>query len=151
MLFLSFCQSHQKCFSLFTSLFARVNFRALLKLSIGFLKSQIVVPFLWHGAVVKNLPADAGDTRDVGSVPGLGRSLGVGNGNPPPYSCLENSKDRRACLTPGHMVAKSQTDMTEHTHLLTQSWGHLKFLFQGKLVIEPILTLLDVYRSMGQF
>ena len=40
---------------------------------------------------VKNLPANAGD---VGSIPGLGRSSGVGNGNLLQYSCLENSKDR---------------------------------------------------------
>ena len=39
----------------------------------------------------KNLPANAGDARDEGSVPGPGRSPGVGNGNPLQYSCLENS------------------------------------------------------------
>ena len=42
------------------------------------------------GAVVKNRLASTGDTRDMGSVPGLGRSPGEGNGNPPQYSCLEN-------------------------------------------------------------
>ena len=41
--------------------------------------------------VVKNLPANAGDSGDVGSIPGWGRSSGVGNGNPLKYSCLENS------------------------------------------------------------
>ena len=46
--------------------------------------------------VVKNPPANAGDTRDVGSTPGLGRSPGVGTGNPLQYSCLENSMDRGA-------------------------------------------------------
>ena len=40
--------------------------------------------------VVKNLPANAGDIRDTGSVPGLGRSPGEGNSNPLQYSCLEN-------------------------------------------------------------
>ena len=45
------------------------------------------------GSVVKNPPANAGDPRDVGSVPGSGRSPGVGNGNLLPYSCLENSMD----------------------------------------------------------
>ena len=40
------------------------------------------------GTVLKNLPAKAGDVRDVGSIPGLGRSPGVGNGNPLQYSCL---------------------------------------------------------------
>ena len=48
------------------------------------------------GSVVKNLPDNAGDTRDMGSIPGLGRSLGGGNGNPVQYSCLENSMDRGA-------------------------------------------------------
>ena len=44
--------------------------------------------------VEKNLPANAGDTRDVGSIPGLGRCPGGGNGNPLRYSCLKNSMDR---------------------------------------------------------
>ena len=48
------------------------------------------------GTVVKNLPAKAGDARDVGSIPGPGRSLRVGNGTPLQYSCLENPKDRGA-------------------------------------------------------
>ena len=45
---------------------------------------------------VKNLPASAGDTRDTGSISGLGRSPGGGNGNPLQYSCLENTMDRGA-------------------------------------------------------
>ena len=40
--------------------------------------------------MVENLPANAGDSRDSGSTPGLGRSPGEGNGNPLQYSCLEN-------------------------------------------------------------
>ena len=50
------------------------------------------------GAVLKNPPADAGDTRDAGSVSGLGRSPGVGNGNPLQYSCLENPHGQRSLL-----------------------------------------------------
>ena len=46
--------------------------------------------------VVRNPPANAGDTRDTGSIPGSGRSPGGGNGNPPQYSCLENPVDRGA-------------------------------------------------------
>ena len=46
-------------------------------------------------AVVKNLPANAGDTGDVGSIPASGRSPGEGNGNPLQYSCLENPMDPR--------------------------------------------------------
>ena len=48
------------------------------------------------GMGVKNPPANAGDTRDAGLIPGLGRSPGVGNDNPLQYSCLENSTDRGA-------------------------------------------------------
>ena len=48
------------------------------------------------GSVVKNPPANAGDTGDMGSIPGLERSLGGGNVNPLQYSCLENSMDRGA-------------------------------------------------------
>ena len=46
--------------------------------------------------MVKNPPDNAGDSRDAGSLPGSGRSPGVGNGNPLQYSCLENSMDRGA-------------------------------------------------------
>ena len=46
--------------------------------------------------MVKNPPANAGDKRDAGSIPGSGRSAAVGNGNPLQYSCLENSMDRGA-------------------------------------------------------
>ena len=53
------------------------------------------IPFP-DGSWIKTLPASAGDTRDVGSIPGLGRSLAEGNGNPLQYSCLENLMDRGA-------------------------------------------------------
>ena len=46
------------------------------------------------GLVVKNLPANAGDTRDAGSIPGSGRYPGEGNGNPLQYSCPENPMER---------------------------------------------------------
>ena len=52
--------------------------------------------------MVKNMPANAGDARDVGSILGSGRSSGEGNGNPFPYPGLENSMDRGA-----HGVTKS--------------------------------------------
>jgi len=59
--------------------------------------------------VVKNLPARAGDIRDIGSIPGSGRSPGEGNGNPLQYSCLENPMDQGAYTV--HGVAKSQTGL----------------------------------------
>ena len=58
--------------------------------------------------VVKNLPANAGDVRDEGSVPGLGTSPGGGNGNPLQDSFLENAMDRGAWWAIVHRVAKSQ-------------------------------------------
>ena len=57
----------------------------------------------------KNPLASAGDVRDVGSIPGLGRSPGGGHGNPLQYSCLENSMDRGAWWATAHGVTKSQT------------------------------------------
>ena len=57
--------------------------------------------------VVKNLPAKAGDIREVGSIPGSGRSPGVGNGNPVQYSCLENPMDREAWQAVVWRVIKS--------------------------------------------
>ena len=61
------------------------------------------------GAVVKNLPANAGDIRDMGSIPESGRSPGKGHGNSLQYSCLENPMDRGAWLATVHRVAKSWT------------------------------------------
>ena len=62
--------------------------------------------------MVKNLPATAGDTRDVGLIPESGRSPGVGNGNSLQYSCLENSVDRGAWRATAHRVSKSQTRLS---------------------------------------
>ena len=59
--------------------------------------------------VVKDLPANAGDAGDKGSVPGLGRSSGVGNGNPFQYSCLENFMARGAWQATVHGAPKSRT------------------------------------------
>ena len=61
------------------------------------------------GAVVKNLPVSAGDTRDMGLILGSGRSSAEGNGSPLQYSCLENSMDRGAWWATVHRVAKIRT------------------------------------------
>ena len=57
--------------------------------------------------VVKNLPANTGDSRNVGLIPGSRRSLGEENGNPLQYSCLENSTDRGAWRATFYGVTKS--------------------------------------------
>ena len=61
------------------------------------------------GSVVNNPHANAGDTKDMGLIPGSGRFPGEGNGNPLQYSCLGNPKDRGAWQSTIHGVTKSQT------------------------------------------
>ena len=70
--------------------------------------------------MIKNLPANAEDMRDLSLIPGLGRSPIEGNGNPLQYSCLENLMDRKVWQATAHSVAKSQTQLK---HLSTH-WCH---------------------------
>ena len=69
------------------------------------------------GAMVKNPPANAGDARDMGLIPGLGGSPGEGNDNSPQYSCLENSMDREAWRAIVHGVTKSRTRLSNFNSL----------------------------------
>ena len=69
--------------------------------------------------VVKHLPANAGDIRDVNSIPGPGRFPGGQDDSPLQYSCLENPMNRGAWQATVHRVAKSQTwlkQLSMHTH-----------------------------------
>ena len=61
--------------------------------------------------MVKNPPANAGDIRDTGSIPGTGRSAGERHGNPLQCSCLETPMDRGAWRATVHRVGKSQTGL----------------------------------------
>ena len=70
----------------------------------GFWTSQVVL-------MVKNPPANTGDIRDAGSIPGSGRSPGGENGYSLQYFCLENFMDRGAWWTTVHRVAKSWTQL----------------------------------------
>ena len=63
--------------------------------------------------MVKNPPANAGDGRHAGSIPGLGRAPGGGNGNPLQYFCLENPIDRGAWQATVHGVTKSQIQLKQ--------------------------------------
>ena len=65
------------------------------------------------GSVVRNPPANAGDTRNADSIPGLVKSPGEGNRNPLQHSCLENPVDRGTCRTRVHGVAKSWTGLSD--------------------------------------
>ena len=79
--------------------------------------------------MIKNLPAYAGDIRDLGSVTGWGRSPGGGNGNPLQYSCLGNPMDRAKKVTV-HGVAKSWTQLKQlNMHVLLKS----KFLLDKNI------------------
>ena len=90
----------------------------------------------------KNLPANAGDIREAGLIPRLGRSSGVGNGNPPQYSCLENSMDRGDWRAIVHGVAESDTnEATQHawSFLATLYFRFLNFNGDGtKRVSSPL-------------
>ena len=78
--------------------------------------------------VVKNLSASVGDIKDMGLIPGLGRSPGGGYGNTLQYFCLENPMARGAWQATVHRVAKSQTRL-RHTHTHTHTQGLYKFFF----------------------
>lgn len=74
------------------------------------------------GSVVKSLLANAGDARDMGSIPGSGRSPSIGNGNPLQCSCLENSTDRGAIV---HGAARSQMQLRTDQSLIMVKPGTL--------------------------
>ena len=85
-----------------------------------FLCCFILADLLYLWSPFYRLPANAGDTGDMGSIPGLGRSPGEGNGNPLQYSCLENPMDWRSL---GYSLwDRKESDMTErlrfHFHFL---------------------------------
>ena len=75
--------------------------------------------------MIKNLPAKARDTGDMSLIPGLGRSLEEGNGNPPQFFCLENSMDREAWRATIHEV--TELDMigqaSVHAHTLSHMYA----------------------------
>ena len=95
--------------------------------------------------VVKNPPANAGDRRDAGSIPGSGRSPGEGNGNPLWYPCLENPMDRGAWRATVHRVTKSQTQLSVHVYACTHTHTHRQtrqtkrrwFLFGEQRAVVP--------------
>ena len=80
---------------------------------------------------VKNPPANAGDIKDVGSIPGMGRSPGGGHGKPLQYSCLENPKHLEAWQATVHRVTKNGTVLKRYsTH------AHDWLLIQGNCFLK---------------
>ena len=103
------------------------------------------------GTVVKSLPVNARDTRDTSSIPGSGRSTGVGNGNPLQCSCLENHMDRS--LEGYSPWGCKESDMTEHvsahayTHRVRK--GLVPPNMESESSIKLILTLGIPWWSSG--
>ena len=91
---------------------------ANIKCNASYLNESFKIWFNEFGLIssqIKNLPADAGDTRDTGSISVSGRSLGEGKSNPLQYSCLENPMDKRSLV--GYSPwSRKELDKTEHTH-----------------------------------
>ena len=84
--------------------------------------------------VLKNPPANAGDTKDVGLIPGSGRSPGGGHGNTLQYSCLENPMDRQAWWATVHGVTKSWTQLkwlSMHAHIKVWAMFFAQMSFSG--------------------
>ena len=98
-------------------------------MSVAKIPNTIFVIHISGGKVVNNPPANAGNTRDVDLIPGLGRSPEERNGNPFQYSCLENFMDREAWQATVHGVAKSWTQQSmysynkyiSHIHIINRS------------------------------
>ena len=103
--------------------------------------------------VVKNPPANAGGKRDVGSIPGPGRSSGGGHGNPLQYSCLENPMDRGAWWAMPHKVTKSwkrlnHPSMHSLTLKIVQSfWGDWNMHVKRLYII--ILTKYEIFPTLN--
>ena len=83
--------------------------------SLSFMRRQYLTLEVQVVLVVENLPASGGDARDAGSIPGSGKSPGVGNGTPLQYSCLESSTGREAWRATVHWAAQSQTWLSTHS------------------------------------
>ena len=91
--------------------------------------------------MVKSLPANAGDARDTGSIPGSEKYPGEGNDNPLQYPCLGNSMDRGAWQATVHRVTKSQTQLKQlSTHARTQNKLDKKQIFHD--IISNLVSYL---------
>ena len=88
--------------------------------------------YIWGFPGGSEVKASARNVGDLGSIPGLGKSPGEGNGHPLQYSCLENPMDRGAWWATVHGVAKSQTRLSDFTsphHLIIIISEQKKILF----------------------
>ena len=126
----------------------RMNFHLFLRFIYLWLDDNCFTILYWlgfpHGAVVKNLSANAGDARDVCLIPGSGRSPGWGNGNPFQYSCLENSVGRGAWWVTVRGFAKSQTrQSTQHNNSTPRHESALGIHMRIWTLLIPYLSNLE--------
>ena len=92
--------------------------------------------------VVKNPPTNAADVRDLGSIPGLGRSPGGGHGNSLQYSCLEIPMDRGACWGTVHGFAKNWTQLKQpNTHACMHIKAHTFILIYICIHVYPHICM----------
>ena len=113
---------------------------------VGLLGHRVVLPKIHVAQWLKNPPASTGDARDAGSIPGLGRSPGVGNGNTLQYSCLENPMDRGAWRAMVHGVAKSWTRLSTAQNMVV-----LLLVFKGISILSSIVaTLIYIPTNNGR-
>ena len=118
------------------------------------------------GSVGKEFACNAGDAGDTGSIPGSGRSLGLGNGNPLQYSCLENPMAREARQATVHWVTKSQTRLqwlSTHARLTIECYSESEYQalpsvrkqrkhscrLIGACSRQPIITCTGTVRAKG--
>ena len=90
--------------------------------------------------MIKNPPANVGDKRDMGLIPGLGRPPGGGNGYTLQYSCLENPKDRGSWRATVHGITK-ESDAAGHTHTRVCMYTHINTYIIYIIIIYNILHI----------
>ena len=121
--------------------------KSYVKVGVPHFELRIYMSMFFGGSLpgspmVKNLPANAGDAGDLGSISGLGRSPGGGNGNLLQYSCLENSMDRGAWWVNVHWVTKSWTRLSDSVSQSVQSPSRVSLRPHGlsteKYILESI-------------
>ena len=104
---------------------------------------------MFMAIVIKNLSANAGDRRDMGSTPGSGRSPGGRLGDPLQYSCLENPIDRGAWLATVHRIAKSRTQLKQLSTHAQMSKLFVKCQIVNILISVGVRSLLLLLNSTG--
>ena len=109
--------------------------------------SSVLGGALQVALVVKNLPASTGDMRDLGSIPGLGRSPEEGHDNPLQYSCLKNPTDRGDWRATGYWVAKSQTWLKGLSTQYAKYNNHFDVSYKVVKMVEYLILLKRIRES----